>query len=49
MAYLGRVFFLTTHCGLCDVPAAVISEEEKEEMMLDLVDRNSSLDPRQSN
>ena len=48
MAYLGRVFFLTTHCGLCDAPADV-SEEEKEEMLLNLVDRDSSFDPRQSN
>lgn len=34
--------------SVCGVPAAV-SEEEKEEMLLDLVDRDSAFDPRRSN
>ena len=34
--------------SVCGVPAAV-SEEEKEEMLLDLVDRDSTFDPRRSN
>lgn len=43
MALITLVFFLTSHCGLCNIPT-VVSEKK---MLFDPFDLKSLLDPRQ--